>query len=230
MEMAANPELPPDFLTTRILHRDALMLIINKPPGLPVHKGPGGGAHLGQYLESLQFGLPRKPELAHRLDKDTSGCLVLGRNPHGLKELGKLFAQNKIDKIYWALVEKAPPQESGTIELPLLKKLFKPGQLGFRMIVDDKGQEAITDYKLLQKIGDKFLVELSPRTGRTHQLRAHCAALQMPIVGDRLYGSGTKETDLFLHARKITIPFYKNKPAIMAEAPLPDYWPDIASA
>src|SRR5688572_19228691 len=95
---------PPDFLVERILYRDALMLIINKPAGIPVHKGTGGGENLEQYFDALRFGLPRLPALAHRLDRETSGCLILGRQRHALATLGKLFAANKVKKTYWAIV------------------------------------------------------------------------------------------------------------------------------
>ncbi|TAH36117.1 MAG: RluA family pseudouridine synthase [Alphaproteobacteria bacterium] len=213
----------------RLIYRDALILGIDKPAGLPVHKGPGGGAHLGQFLDALKFGLPRKPELAHRLDKDTSGVLILGRNPHSLRELQKIFSQNKAEKIYWAVARGMPPTESGTIDAKLYRHLFKPGQLGFRMIVDDRGQDAITEYKVLARKDDRTLLELKPQTGRTHQLRAHCAHIGCPIIGDRLYGvdSDRKSNRLFLHAKQIALPLYKNKPPISIQASLPTDWPEL---
>ncbi len=216
-------------IESHLIYRDALILGIDKPPGLPVHKGPGGGAHLGQFLDALKFGLPRKPELAHRLDKDTSGVLILGRNPHALRELQKIFSENRAEKIYWAVVNGAPPSDSGIIDAKLYRHLFKPGQLGFRMIVDDRGQDAVTDYKVIARADGRTLLELKPRTGRTHQLRAHCTHIGCPIVGDRLYGaeSDRNAARMFLHARKITLPLYKNKPPIAVEAPTPKDWPEL---
>ncbi len=221
-------------IESRIIFRDALMLIIDKPAGLPVHKGPGGGAHLGEHLDALKFGLPRKPELAHRLDRDTSGCLALGRNAHALRELQRLFSANKVEKIYWAMVHGVPASPSGTIDAKLYRKLFKPGQLGFRMIVDERGQDAVTEYKVLKHLGGKTLIEFKPQTGRTHQLRAHAAHMGWPIIGDRLYGLDADKKDktsaqLFLHARQISIPLYKNKPPVTAIAELPEGWPKSAN-
>ncbi len=212
-----------------LLYRDALILGLDKPAGLPVHKGPGGGTHLGQFLDELKFGLPRKPELAHRLDKDTSGVLILGRNPHALRELQKIFSGNRAEKIYWAITAAKPPHESGTIDAPLYRHLFNPGQLGFRMIVDERGQNAVTHYRALRQLESGFLLELKPETGRTHQLRAHMAHLGCPIIGDKLYGADAdrKLPHMFLHARQIKIPLYKNKPPIEITAPIPPAWPEL---
>ena len=108
-----------DEMLARVLHRDGLMLIIDKPAGLSVHRGPKGGPSLEDYLDGLRYGLPRRPELAHRLDKDTSGCLVLGRHRKALAHLGLLFKHRKIDKTYWAVVEGGPAADEGVIDLPL---------------------------------------------------------------------------------------------------------------
>ena len=136
----------PDLLLNRLLYRDGLILIVDKPAGLPVHAGPGGGPNVEQYLDALRFGLPGLPALAHRLDRDTSGCLVLGRHHKALRKLGFLFSGGTVDKTYWAIVEGRPPEASGTINLPL-RKLNE--QKGWRMIADADGQPAITDYRLL---------------------------------------------------------------------------------
>jgi tRNA pseudouridine32 synthase/23S rRNA pseudouridine746 synthase len=108
-----------DDIVGRVLYRDALMLIIDKPAGLPVHPGPKGGETLRDHLDALRFGLPRRPEVAHRLDKDTSGCLVLGRHAKALARLGELFKANRVDKRYWAVVEGGPQESAGEIDRPL---------------------------------------------------------------------------------------------------------------
>src|SRR5450631_3908985 len=113
------PELTADEIQARVLYRDGLMLIIDKPAGLPVHRGPKGGASLEDYFDALRFGLPRAPSLAHRLDRDTSGCLVLGRHRKALALLGKLFKQGSVGKTYWAVVEGGPQADQGRIDLAL---------------------------------------------------------------------------------------------------------------
>jgi len=113
------PELTAEQIQARVLHRDGLMLVVDKPCGLPVHRGPKGGANLETSFDFLRFGLPRPPVLAHRLDKDTSGCLVLGRHRKATASLGLLFKHGKIGKTYWAVVEGGPAEDEGTIDMPL---------------------------------------------------------------------------------------------------------------
>src|SRR5664279_4553637 len=113
------PELTAEEIQARLLHRDGLMLVIDKPAGLPVHRGPKGGDNLEDCFGQLRFGLPRAPALAHRLDKDTSGCLVLGRHRKALERLGNLFKGGRVQKTYWAVVEGAPADDSGEIDLAL---------------------------------------------------------------------------------------------------------------
>src|ERR1700709_2489979 len=113
------PGLTEEEIQARVLHRDGLMLVINKPPGLPVHRGPKGGANLGASSDGLRYGLPRPPVLAHRLDKDTSGCLVLGRHRKATASLGLLFKHGKICKTHWAVVEGGPVEDEGTIDMAL---------------------------------------------------------------------------------------------------------------
>lgn len=209
-----------DF-TQRLLFRDALMLILDKPAGLPVHSGVGGGNHLGKYLDSLRFGLPRLPQLAHRLDRDTSGCLVLGRHAEALRRLGKLFEQGRVTKEYWALVQGAPPHDRGQITAPLLRLQGGKGGAGYHMVVDPAGQDAVTDYWLeAQREGISWL-RLQPHTGRTHQLRVHCAHLGCPILGDRKYGLPPHTMPLMLHAWRITVPLYPKKDPITVTAEPP---------
>src|ERR1700719_4570688 len=164
----------PDQLAERVLYRDGLILVIDKPAGIPVHAGPGGGPHLEHWFPLLRFGLPRPPALAHRLDRDTSGCLVLGRHPKALRRLGRLFAEGKVEKVYWAVVAGIPAEPEGRIEAGLRKETRGTG---WRMIVDPAGQHAVTDYRVVGTANDGHTwLELRPRSGRTHQIRIHCAA------------------------------------------------------
>jgi len=218
-------ELAPAEVERRLLYRDALMLIIDKPAGLPVHAGPGGGPNLEMALDALRFGLPQAPALAHRLDRDTSGCLVLGRHRRALARLGRLFASGRVEKTYWALVEGAPPAEEGHIDGPLRKRI--ENRRRWHMTIHPEGQPASTDYRVLARGPRRAWVEFRPRTGRTHQIRVHAASIGCPVVGDPVYGAGGATIllgptePLMLHARAISVPLYDNKPAISAEAPLP---------
>jgi RNA pseudouridylate synthase len=137
-------------IVARVLYRDALMLVIDKPAGFAVHKGPKGGASLEDYFGALRFGLPRAPALAHRLDRDTSGCLVLGRHRKALAELGRLFKAGRIAKTYWAVVAGGPSDEEGRIELPLGRK---DATRGWWMKHDPMGQPAATTWKVLGRAG-----------------------------------------------------------------------------
>jgi tRNA pseudouridine32 synthase/23S rRNA pseudouridine746 synthase len=207
-------------LAARLLYRDALMLVIDKPAGIAVHKGPKGGENLESYFSVLRFGLPRNPGLAHRLDRETSGCLVLGRHHRALEKLGLLFKQGKIAKTYWAIVEGEPSEDEGLIDLPL-GRLDK--SRGWWMKPDPEGLPAQTQWQVLARVAGQSWIALRPLTGRTHQLRVHCAALGFPILGDRIYGRAADSGALQLHARAIEIPLYANKPSIAVKAPIPDH-------
>lgn len=214
-----------DLLLNRLLYRDGLILIVDKPAGLPVHAGPGGGANVEQYLDALRFGLPALPALAHRLDRDTSGCLVLGRHRKALRKLGLLFSSGQVDKTYWAIVEGAPKEPTGTIDMPLKKLTL---QKGWRMVTAEDGQSSITDYRLLGSNGQISWLELKPRTGRTHQIRVHCAEIGCPLVGDPAYGPHTQRNrveniPLHLLARAIRLPLYPSRNPIRAEAAPPPH-------
>jgi tRNA pseudouridine32 synthase/23S rRNA pseudouridine746 synthase len=219
-------EIKPDWIVDRLLYRDALMLVIDKPAGIAVHQGPKGGDNLEAHFDALRFGLPRTPALAHRLDKDTSGCLVLGRHRKALETLGKLFKAGAVSKTYWAVVEGAPPDE-GLIDLALGRMDAKRG---WWMKVDPLGQPSKTRWRTMGR-GEGpdgaalAWLALEPLTGRTHQLRVHCAAMGWPILGDPIYGTGAREggVPLQLHARGIVVPLYKNKPPIAATAPAPTH-------
>ncbi len=216
-------------LDQRILYRDATMLVIDKPAGISVHEGGAGGPSLRPMLEALKFGLPRAPELAHRLDRDTSGCLVLGRHRRALADLGALFAEGKISKTYWALTVGAPPDAEGLIDKPLKKIDNRRG----KMAVARDGQESQTKWKVMGQSGRMAWLELTPLTGRTHQIRVHLASIGCPILGDRLYGVGTADLladQLCLHARAISIPYYKNKPPVSVVAGPPEHMIDRLGA
>jgi tRNA pseudouridine32 synthase / 23S rRNA pseudouridine746 synthase len=229
--------MTPEEILARLIYRDGLMLVIDKPAGLPVHKGPKGGESLEDYFDALRFGLPRRPALAHRLDRDTSGCLVLGRHRKALAALGRLFKSGRIEKSYWAVVAGGPTQDEGRIELPLGRK---DAARGWWMKHDPAGQSAVTTWKVMgrrpsypgsgetQTIGISWLV-LEPLTGRTHQLRVHCAAMGWPIIGDNIYGSGPRKEapGLQLHSRQIVVPLYTNRPPIRVTAPVPSHMQDL---
>jgi tRNA pseudouridine32 synthase/23S rRNA pseudouridine746 synthase len=213
-------------LVGRLLHRDGLMLIMDKPAGIPVHRGPKGGENLEAYFDALRFGLPRSPALAHRLDRDTSGCLVLGRHRKALQRLMQLFKQGRVEKTYWAVVEGDPATDGGEIDLPLGRL---DADRGWWMKVDPLGLPSQTRWRVLGRASPEgkplALVELEPLTGRTHQLRVHCAAMGWPILGDLVYGSGKAQgaPPLHLHARRIVVPIDKHKPPTAVEAPVPEH-------
>ncbi len=209
-------------LTQRLLYRDALILVIDKPAGLPVHSGPKGGNCLEDYFGQLRFGLPHPPALGHRLDRDTSGCLVLGRHRRALARLGHFFSTGMVKKTYWALVQGAPEKPHGTVDLALAKRSEKRG---WWMKPDPDGQKAVTRYQTRGKSGDLTWLELQPLTGRTHQIRVHCASLGCPVIGDSVYGTDTRHP-LALHARSIALPLYTNKPLVEAEAAPPPHMRD----
>jgi tRNA pseudouridine32 synthase/23S rRNA pseudouridine746 synthase/23S rRNA pseudouridine1911/1915/1917 synthase len=226
-------------LLARVLYRDGLMLVIDKPAGLPVHAKPGakkgeGRPSLEDHFHQLRYGLPRDPALAHRLDRDTTGCLVLGRHPKALRKLHKLFLEGRIDKTYWAICRGAPEKPSGTIEVAL-KKGKERG--GWRMAVaapgDDGAMNAVTTYRTLKTKDGLSFIEAKPKTGRTHQIRVHLAHIGAPILGDPLYGDLTKEEragPIMLHARRVVIPISKNKVPVTVEAPPPEWMAALLSA
>lgn len=207
-------------LPSRVLHRDADVIVLDKPFGLPVHRGPGGGPNLTDHLHTLRFGLPVDPELAHRLDKDTAGCLVLGRHRRALARLTTLFKRGLVEKTYIAVVEGEPSSEAGEIALPL--GLRDPLR-GWWMKVDEKGQPALTRFRMLARKEGRTLLALEPITGRTHQLRVHCAASGFPILGDAIYGRAPRfgGPGLHLTAHAIALPFDAGKVPIAARAPIP---------
>ena len=214
------PPLTPEEIQARVLHRDGLILVIDKPAGLAVHAGPSKAPNLEECFDALRFGLPRSPALAHRLDADTSGVLVLGRHPKALAKLGRLFSGRGTEKTYWAVVSGAPPASEGVLDAPLLKLNTKAG---WSVKVSAKGQPSVTRYRTLGRAEGMSWLELTPETGRTHQIRVHCAHAGCPVIGDRLYGTVEPGQQLHLLARRIVLPLSTTKPAIDVTAAPPPH-------
>jgi tRNA pseudouridine32 synthase/23S rRNA pseudouridine746 synthase len=212
--------MTPEEMVSRLLYRDGLMLVIDKPPGIPVHRGPKGGDSLEDHFGALQFGLPRPPALAHRLDRDTTGCLVLGRHRKALAALGKLFKGGRVGKTYWAVVDGGPAEDEGRIDIPLGRR---DETRGWWMKPDPAGQPAVTAWKVLGRGPGFTWLALEPLTGRTHQLRVHCAEMGWPIIGDAIYGTAPRAGGpiLHLHSREVVVPLSKNKPPVVVTAPVP---------
>ena len=217
--------MAPEELLARLLYRDGLMLVIDKPAGYAVHRGPKGGEALEDFFGALRFGLPRAPALAHRLDRDTSGCLVLGRHRKALALLGKLFKQGKVGKTYWAVVVGGPAENEGRIDIPLATR---DQTRGWWMKADPRGVPSTTEWRVMGRGAGFTWLALEPLTGRTHQLRVHCAEMGWPIVGDRIYGRAPHENEpaLHLHARQVIVPISKNKPPVTVTAPVPAHMHD----
>lgn len=217
------PPLTAEEIQARVLHRDGLILVIDKPAGLAVHAGPSKAPNLEECFDALRYGLPRPPALAHRLDADTSGVLVLGRHPKALSKLGRLFSGRDTEKTYWAVVQAAPAAEEGVFDWPLLKLNTRSG---WSVKVSPAGQPSITRYRVLghgrNSAGARIAwLELKPETGRTHQIRVHCAHAGCPVIGDRLYGQAEPGQQLHLQSHAIVLPLSKTKPPVTVEAPPP---------
>ncbi|MBY8824879.1 RluA family pseudouridine synthase [Sphingomonas colocasiae] len=199
-----------DFAQALVIHRDRQAIVVNKPPGLATQGGTKTEMHLDGLLDALQFEAEGRPKLVHRLDKDTSGALLLARSARAAAHFAKAFSSRTARKVYWALVIGVPSIEDGMIELPLAKQ---PGTGGEKMHVDEKeGLPSRTRYRVIERAGNRAAwVELQPFTGRTHQLRVHMAAIGHPIVGDGKYGgkeaflSGGVSRKMHLHARRIRV-------------------------
>lgn len=204
----------------RVLLEDEDLIVLDKPAGLSVHAGTKTTDHLELYLHWLAGPHPHPPRLAHRLDKDTSGCLVLGRHADALARLGRLFAAGRVAKTYLAVVAGGPADAEGRVEAPL-RKVKVPGLS--RVVVDPDGKPAATRWRVLGRGRGLALVELVPETGRMHQLRAHLAHLGLPILGDPIYAPAPDPgLRLHLHARAVGVPRADGTLA-RAEAPLPPH-------
>jgi 23S rRNA pseudouridine955/2504/2580 synthase len=228
-QAAAQPVAAADarMLTERVLYKDDDVIVLDKPAGLAVQGGTGTRRHLDAMLDALRFGAER-PRLVHRLDRDTSGVLVLARTAHAAAKLAAAFRGRDARKVYWAAVAGVPHPLEGRIDAPLAKE---GGPKGERVAVEDEdGQRAVTRYRVADRAGKRaaWLV-LEPETGRTHQLRVHAAALGTPILGDGKYGGegaflggGGIAPKLHLHARAIRIP-HPRSGVIEVAAPLPEH-------
>ena len=233
-----RPEVDPlaaRDLQKLVLYRDDSVLVINKPHGMPVQGGPGITHHLDALLDALRFGSNERPRLVHRLDRDTSGVLLLARTPGSAAKLAALFRSRDVEKTYWAVVARRPIPSEGRIDLPLKRIGGARGERTAPAERDDKeAARAITDYRTLDHAGQKLAwLELQPLTGRTHQLRVHCVALGAPILGDVKYArpdqnnafAATVEglsSELHLHARALRLP-HPAGGTLLVEADLPPH-------
>lgn len=244
-----------NFLKSLIIYHDENIIVINKPFGIATHKGSGDADYIDRYLPSLKFNYDEIPMLAHRLDKDTSGCLILGRSKQAIRRLGKLFIYKRISKIYWAIVHGHDIPPEGIIDIAIGKK--DGLKYHWHMEPKENGLNTITEYKVLKQI-DKMIInnnknsypygkestdsiklsinnpvsllELKPLTGRTHQIRVHCQAIGHPIIGDKIYGQKSQnecDIKMQLHAKEVIIPFYRGQEPLKIKAPLPEHMKDM---
>jgi len=231
---AAKPQLSEretQEIQSLVIHRDDWVIALNKPSGLAVQGGSGTERHVDGLLDGLRFGFEDRPRLVHRLDKDTSGLLLIARTGQAAKRLSESFRDRETEKLYWAVVVGVPPKMEGAIDLPLAKR---PGARDREtMQVDhEEGQKALTHFKVMDRAGDRAaLLALWPRTGRTHQLRVHCAEIGCPILGDRKYGGEeallsavADSRRLHLHARRLTLPHPSGKGTLRLQAEPPAHF------
>ncbi|HMT46403.1 MAG TPA: RNA pseudouridine synthase [Novosphingobium sp.] len=203
----------------KILFEDGEALVIDKPAGLPIERPRAGGRSLEDHLEDLKLGFQRAPVPVHRIDTDTSGCLLLARNPKALKRFNAAFEAREVDKVYLGVVAGTLDQDEGTIELSLAK--ISSAEKGWRMIPAKKGKPAVTHWRMLAVHDGRTLVEFRPETGRTHQIRVHAlAGLGHALLGDPVYGDGRGAPRTMLHALALTV-HREGKPPIEARAPMP---------
>ena len=216
-----------EMLSERILFIDAEAMVIDKPAGLPVDTPRRGGESIVSRLDELRAGFKRQPTPMHRLDQDTSGCLLFARSPKARATLQQAFETHQVEKHYLAVIASEIAEEQGTIDLPLAKR--SSADAGWRIVGDSAGQSAITHWRRIAVRDGKTMVEFRPVTGRTHQIRVHAReAFGSGIVGDRVYG--VPGGPMLLHASRLVVP-RAGKDTIDVTAPLPDYfaeWRDEA--
>ena len=211
-------------MTIDILFEDGEALVIDKPGGLPIERPRKGGPALEDHLDSLKLGFQRAPVAVHRLDTDTSGCLLLARNPMARKRFARAFEERQVAKRYLGILDGEPGEEEGTVELALSK--ISSADKGWRMIPARKCKPSLTHWRVGARRGGRTLVEFTPETGRTHQIRVHAASgIGMALLGDPVYGSGKGAPRTMLHAAGLSVT-RGNKPPVEATAPLP---PDFAA-
>jgi tRNA pseudouridine32 synthase/23S rRNA pseudouridine746 synthase len=203
-----------------VLFIDGEAIVIDKPAGLAVHPGSKTPESLEDYLKHFRFGFQRPPLPVHRLDRDTSGCLLLARNPKAHKRFQRAFEDKQVTKTYLAVLAGVPEAEEGTVDVPLTK--VSTAEAGWRMVGDEKGKPSVSHWRRLAVKDGRALVLFSPETGRTHQLRVHAAdGIGVPIAGDPVYGDG--RGPMLLHARSIRVE-RDGKPPVEATAPLPPHF------
>jgi 23S rRNA pseudouridine955/2504/2580 synthase len=230
--MVMDPHMVRD-LEAMILYRDESVIVLNKPAGLAAQGGKGITVHLDGMLDALRFGGAERPKLVHRLDRDTSGVLLLARGVKTASQLAAAFRGRDVEKTYWALLWGVPQMLEGRIDLPLARidgegsSRSAPAERG-----DKEALRAVTAYKILDYAGKKFAwAEMNPLTGRMHQLRAHALALGTPILGDPAYGAAYADgfaPQLHLHARRLKIP-HPAGGTLTVEAPPPRHIKDSFS-
>nr|WP_243444031.1 RNA pseudouridine synthase [Asaia prunellae] len=197
-----DPSPPPmNHFPYPILYQSPRLVVIDKPAGLPVHPGPKT-THSVEALFPLLSRRKDGPWLVHRLDTDTSGCLMIALRKQALVEAQKLFSAGQARKTYWAVVENAPRGDDGVINTPLRKVTTKEG---WHMTADPSGQSARTGWRVLSRRANRALLELTLFTGRTHQARVHCAILGCPIIGDERYGGKTGALHLMSRSLELTL-------------------------
>jgi tRNA pseudouridine32 synthase/23S rRNA pseudouridine746 synthase len=205
------------MLEDRVLFIDGEAMVIDKPAGLAVHPGSKTPESLEDYLHHFRFGFQRLPLPVHRLDRDTSGCLLLARNPKAHKRFQRAFENKKVLKTYVAVLEGVPDRPEGEIDIPLGKVSTR--EEGWRIVHDVKGKAALTRWRTLAVKDGRAVILFSPETGRTHQLRVHAAeGIGIPIAGDPVYGAG--RGPMLLHALSLKME-REGKPPVEATAPLP---------
>lgn len=206
-------------MTLPILFEDGEALAIDKPAGLPMDPPRKGGASLADHLKMLKLGFQRAPAPVHRLDTDTSGCLLLARNPKALKRFSKSFEQRVVQKVYLGIVAGELAGEEGIVELALAK--VSSAEKGWRIIPARNGKPSVTRWRKLETANGVALVEFRPETGRTHQIRVHAASgLGTPLLGDPVYGDRSSARRMMLHASRLIVP-REGKADIHAFSPLP---------
>ena len=202
-----------------IVYEDGEALVIDKPGGLPIDRPRRGGPALEDHYETLKLGFQRPPMPVHRLDTDTSGCLLLARNPKALKRFARSFEERAVAKRYLGILAGIPQDSEGTVELSLSK--ISSAEKGWRMIPARQGKPSLTHWRMVGEHDGRALVEFTPETGRTHQIRVHAASgIGIPLLGDPVYGKKQGAPRTMLHAAALRMP-RENKTAIEAAAPLP---------